>query len=120
MKKIFILLLLPIFFISVVGCGNETAKKENKKEEFYNEVLKALWGYLCDKLAIPQSELNKDNLEIELQKHNLREELIASFIGILNECEFAQYALGESLQDRDKLFAETTKIIMLLEENIKK
>jgi hypothetical protein len=94
--------------------------KENKKEEFYNEVLKALWGYLCDKLAIPQSELNKDNLEIELQKHNLREELIASFIGILNECEFAQYALGESLQDRDKLFAETTKIIMLLEENIKK
>ena len=94
--------------------------KENKKEEFYNEVLKALWGYLCDKLAIPQSELNKDNLEIELQKHNLRGELIASFIGILNECEFAQYALGESLQDRDKLFAETTKIIMLLEENIKK
>lgn len=94
--------------------------KENKKEEFYNEVLKALWGYLCDKLAIPQSELNKDNLEIELQKHNLSSELITSFIGILNECEFAQYAFGESLQDRDKLFAETMKIIMLLEENIKK
>ena len=94
--------------------------KENKKEEFYNEILKALWGYLCDKLAIPQSELNKDNLEIELQKQNLSPEIINSFIALLNECEFAQYAFGESLQDRDKLFEETTKIIMLLEENIKK
>lgn len=33
MKKIFILLLLPIFLFGAVGCGNKTTKKEEKKEE---------------------------------------------------------------------------------------
>ena len=40
--------------------------KENKKEEFYDEVLRALWGYLSDKLSIPLANLTKDNVEAEL------------------------------------------------------
>ena len=43
--------------------------KENKKEEFYDEVLRALWGYLSDKLSIPQANLTKDNVETELAKY---------------------------------------------------
>ena len=39
---------------------------ENKKNEFYDEVLKALWGYISDKLSIPVSQLSKDNIEAEL------------------------------------------------------
>ncbi|MEG1562894.1 MAG: BatD family protein, partial [Bacteroides sp.] len=36
---------------------------ENKKDAFYDEVLKALWGYISDKLSIPVSRLSKDNIE---------------------------------------------------------
>ena len=34
---------------------------DNKKDAFYDEVLKALWGYISDKLSIPVSRLSKDN-----------------------------------------------------------
>ncbi len=94
--------------------------KEGKKEDFYSEILKALWGYLCDKLSIPQVDLNKDNVEAELRKHNLDDQLIDNFMRILNECEFAQYAPSESLHERDNLYDETARTIMQLEEKIKK
>ena len=94
--------------------------KEQKKEEFYSEVLKAIWGYLCDKLTIPQAQLNKDNVEVELRKYSLEESIIQDFIKILNECEFAQYAPGENIEARDNLFSDTMRMITLLEEQIKK
>ena len=40
---------------------------KNQKNEFYDEVLKALWGYISDKLNIPVSELSKDNIDYELK-----------------------------------------------------
>ena len=57
---------------------------ENKKNEFYDEVLKALWGYISDKLSIPVSQLSKDNIEAELTNYGVQEALIAEFIGVLN------------------------------------
>lgn len=93
--------------------------KEQKKEEFYSELLKAIWGYLCDKLSIPQAQLNKDNVETELRKHNLEEDSIQDFMQVLNNCEFAQYAPGENIEARDHLYADTIRIITLLEERIK-
>lgn len=65
---------------------------ENKQEAFYDEVLKALWGYISDKLNIPVSQLSKDNIEDELTQYGVAPELIKDFIGTLNECEFARYA----------------------------
>ncbi|MGM9817925.1 MAG: BatD family protein [Paludibacteraceae bacterium] len=94
--------------------------KEQKKEDFYSELLKAIWGYLCDKLSIPQAQLNKDNVETELRKHNLEEDSIQDFMQVLNNCEFAQYAPGENIEARDHLYADTIRIITLLEERIKK
>ncbi|MDR1437359.1 MAG: BatD family protein, partial [Candidatus Symbiothrix sp.] len=37
--------------------------KEDQREAFYDEILKAVWGYLSDKLSIPVSSLTKDNVE---------------------------------------------------------
>ena len=71
---------------------------ENKKNEFYDEVLKALWGYISDKLNIPVSMLSKDNIEAELAKYGVSNELIADFIHALNECEFARYAPGNEMR----------------------
>lgn len=49
--------------------------RDNKKEEFYDEVLHALWGYVSDKLNIPLSQLSKDNIESELQHYGVGKSL---------------------------------------------
>ena len=66
--------------------------KENRKEDFYDEILKALWGYIGDKLNIPISRLNKDTIENDLQKYQMDESLTSEFLRILNTCEFAKYS----------------------------
>ena len=94
--------------------------KENKKEEFYDEVLKALWGYLSDKLNIPVSSLTKDNVETELTKYGVEESLTKEFMDILNTCEFARYAPGQGSDEMDKLYASTVNAIDKMENTIKK
>lgn len=94
--------------------------KENKKEEFYEEVLRALWGYLSDKLNIPQAELTKDNVENELMKYGVSEELIKEFLDILNTCEFARYAPVQTSDAMDKLYEQTVNAIGKMESTIKR
>ncbi|MDR0430669.1 MAG: BatD family protein [Tannerellaceae bacterium] len=94
--------------------------KENKKEEFYDEVLRALWGYLSDKLNIPQSNLTKDNVETELTKYGVDKSLINEFMDILNTCEFARYAPSQASDAMDKLYESTIDAIGNMENTIKK
>ena len=94
--------------------------KENKKEEFYDEVLRALWGYLSDKLSIPQANLTKDNVEMELAKYGVDDALIKEFMDILNTCEFARYAPAQASDAMDKLYEQTVDAIGKMENTIKK
>ncbi len=92
---------------------------ENKKEAFYDEVLKALWGYISDKLNIPVSQLSKDNIEEELTRYGVTPELIMEFINTLNECEFARYAPGNQSEAMDKVYASAVEVISKMENSIK-
>ena len=93
---------------------------EKKKEAFYDEVLKALWGYISDKLNIPISQLSKDNIEEELVKYNVSKELIHTFIETMNECEFARYAPGNQNEAMDKVYASAIDVISKMENSIKR
>ena len=92
---------------------------EKNMSAFYDEVLKALWGYISDKLNIPVSQLSKDNIEEELLRYGLSEELIKEFIGTLNECEFARYAPGNQNEAMDKVYASAVDVINKMENSIK-
>lgn len=92
---------------------------ENKKNEFYDEVLKALWGYISDKLSIPVSQLSKDNIEAELTNYGVQEALITEFIGVLNECEYARYAPGNENEAMDKVYSASVEVISKMENSIK-
>lgn len=92
---------------------------ENKKEAFYDEVLKALWGYISDKLNIPVSRLSKDNVEEKLRNHGVSEELIKSFLDALNECEFARFAPGDESQAMDKVYSSSIEVMSKMENSIK-
>lgn len=92
---------------------------ENRKNEFYDEVLKALWGYISDKLSIPVSQLSKDNIEAELAKYGVADEVIKDFINALNECEFARYAPGDENEAMDKVYTTSVEAISKMENSIK-
>ncbi|MBX9189745.1 protein BatD [Bacteroides sp. K03] len=92
---------------------------ENKKEAFYDEVLKALWGYISDKLNIPVSRLSKDNVEEKLRNHGVSDELIKEFLDALNECEFARFAPGDESQAMDKVYSSSLAVMSKMENSIK-
>ena len=92
---------------------------EKNMSAFYDEVLKALWGYISDKLNIPVSQLSKDNIEEELLRYGVSEELIKEFIGTLNECEFARYAPGNQDEKMDKIYSSAIDVISKMENSIK-
>ena len=92
---------------------------ENKKDAFYDEVLKTLWGYISDKLNIPVSKLSKDNIEEKLTGHGVNDDLIRNFIDALNECEFARFAPGDENQAMDKVYATALEVISKMENSIK-
>lgn len=92
---------------------------DNQKDAFYDEVLKALWGYISDKLNIPLSRLSKDNIEDELQAHGVDDALVHEFLGALNDCEFARFAPGDDNQAMDKVYTASLEVISKMENSIK-
>jgi hypothetical protein len=94
--------------------------KEGNKDKFYEEVMKATWTYLSDKLSIPVASLTKESVESELTNHNVDLAVINKFIQILNTCEFARYAPNSGQQEMGNLYDETMLAISDLEELYKK
>lgn len=92
---------------------------ENKKDEFYDEVLKALWGYVSDKLSIPVSMLNKENVENKLTERGVSKDVTESFLKLLDECEFARFAPGDPAQAMDMVNTSAMNIITKIENEIK-
>jgi hypothetical protein len=94
--------------------------KENKKEAFYDEILKAVWGYLSDKLNIPVSTLTKDNVDANLTKYGAGEDLIGNFRNILDTAEFARFAPAQGSGEMGELYNSTVQAIDKMENTIKK
>lgn len=69
-----------------------TFLKQNLYTAFYEELHKALLGFISDKLNIPVAELSRDRIAEALKEGNVADKYIETFISILDACEFARYA----------------------------
>ena len=98
----------------------KTFLNQNRKNEFYDEILKTLWGYMSDKMNIPVSLLSKDNVANELQKRCADASLVEELHAVLNEAEFARYAPGDAGQAMDKVYTMAINVIDRMESSIKK
>jgi len=94
--------------------------KDGKQGEFYDEVLRALWGYVGDKLSMPVEQLSRENISQQLQAHNVSEETINLFIGALDECEFARYAPGDARGNMNKVYDAAMNAITQIADTMKK
>lgn len=70
--------------------------KQDNQKGFYEEMLRALWGYMGNKLNIPVSNLTKENVREELLKKGILHEQVELYISIISDCEYAQYAPSAS------------------------
>lgn len=96
------------------------AMKNHNAEQFYDEVLKALWGYMSYKLNIDRAELNRDNISEILQQKGVDEDRTREFIAVLDTCEYARYAPGSnSDQEMGKVYSDSIEVITRLDKAIK-
>ena len=93
---------------------------DNKPSEFYDEVLRALWGYVGDKLNIPVEQLSHDNISQRLAERQVEDATIAEFMGALDECEFERYAPGDPKGNMSKVYDKAISAIEKIEETMKK
>ena len=94
--------------------------KAGKDSDFYDEVLRALWGYVGDKLNMPVDQLSRDNISQQLSAYNVSEETISQFIGALDECEFARYAPGDATGNMNKVYDAAISAITQIANTMKK
>jgi hypothetical protein len=85
---------------------------------FYDEILKALWGYLSDKLSIPVSELTRNNAIDLLKGKGIDNDLISSLSDILDKCEFARFAPSSSGTEASEIYEVALKFIKTVENTI--
>ncbi len=93
--------------------------RTQQKSAFYDEVLRALWGYVSDKLSIPVAELTKDNVSVRLTDAGVQESVVEEFIALLNDCEMAHYVSGNDGSTMDKIYAMSLSVMEKLEDSIK-
>ncbi|MEE3415397.1 BatD family protein [Segatella bryantii] len=92
---------------------------KNRQAEFYDEVLRALWGYVGDKLNMPVVTLSRDNIQDNLANNHVDSETIKKFVSALDECEFERYAPGDPTGNMNKTFESAMTAIEHIEDSLK-
>ena len=93
---------------------------EHNSAEFYDEVLRALWGYVSYKLNMPVESLSKENIKEKLASRGVNEDILGKFISALEECEFERYAPGDEAGNMEKTFQSAMTAIIEIEDVMKK
>lgn len=92
--------------------------KKGETNRFYEEVHKALWGYLSDKLNIPVSDLTRSSALAALTEKGIDETKIRSLTGLLDKCESAIYAPAASGTEVIAIYDEASGFIRSVENSI--
>ena len=97
----------------------ETFLKQNLYTAFYEELHKALLGFISDKLNMPVSELSRDRIAESLKEEDVDAGLTDTFIGILDACEFARYAPDAGHEAMEAHYKSAIDVISSIDSNMK-
>lgn len=98
----------------------EKLMSQNKKDEFYTEILAAINSYLSNKLNIPVADLSKETVNQVLRQRNLTEELLTKLNTTIENGEYAKYAPGALSGDLKSVYNDTVTLITGLEDHLNK
>jgi hypothetical protein len=91
---------------------------EGATDRFYEEILKAIWGYIGDKLSIPVSDLTRANALSSLSEYGIGEDEIINLNAILDKCEYVRFAPSSSETEASKIFEDASRFIRNVENRI--
>ena len=94
--------------------------QQNKKDEFYQEIINALWGYVSDKLNIDRSKLTRDNVSETFDQNGVSEELKKEFINLIDRVEMSRYAPVEAGENTEELYNKASALISNFEKDFEK
>ncbi len=97
-----------------------TFLKQNLYTAFYEELHKALLGFISDKLNIPSAELSRDRITEALKEGGVEDGLIDTFIGILDSCEFARYSPDAGHEAMAAHYESAVDVISSIDSNMKR
>jgi hypothetical protein len=92
---------------------------EKDKVKIYDEIFRALWGYISDKLGIPPADLSKESAAAALKKKNISDDSVNTLISTLDYCEFARFAQSSGDVSPEKAYKDAIDIITRIEDEIK-
>ena len=93
--------------------------KQNSYADFYEEVHRALWGYVGDKLGIPPADYAKERVCTVLTERKAPQAFALEFTDLIEACEFARYAPAPGEGEMDKVYGYALQLITNLEQTIK-
>jgi len=96
-----------------------TFLKQNLYTAFYEELHKALLGFISDKLNMPVSELSRERIAESLKEGNVNSGLAETFIGILDACEFARYAPDAGHEAMEAHYQSAVEVISSIDSEMK-
>ena len=86
-----------------------------RNDEFYQELSRAMWGYVSDKLGIAPSQLLRDNIASRLHEYGADDESTQRVIDVLDECEQARFTPDHSAAEVSALYDRAASAIKDLE-----
>lgn len=92
--------------------------REGPADKVYDEILKAIWGYLSDKLGIPVSELTRTSSVESLKEKGIDDDQIAKLVSVLDTCEFARYSPSSSGTQAAQIYEDASQFISSVENSI--
>lgn len=98
----------------------EQLMQQNKKDEFYTEILMALNNYLSHKLDIPAAELSRNHIQKTLVQKQVDASYISKLISTIETGEYAKYAPGAVSGDLNAVYTDTVSLVTELEKQLNK
>ena len=92
--------------------------EQNLRSPFYEEVHKALLGYISDKLAIQFADMQRDTIKETMEAKGVSEANIAAFLQVLEDCEMARYSFGGDSGEISTQYGKAVEIISALEDEL--
>lgn len=96
-----------------------TFLKQNLYTAFYEELHKALLGFISDKLNIPSAELSRDRITEALTEGGVAQSVVETFIGLLDACEYARYSPATGNEAMTAHYTSALDVISSIDSDMK-
>lgn len=93
--------------------------QQKQSRAFYDETIRALWGYLSDKLHIPQHNLSKETMHTVLLEKNISESTIQLFLKTIDTCEMSVFSPQVQEEQMQEVYQAATHCIESLEKELR-